>query len=214
MNIWDGLHQKYQSTDWIDKPSFFSQEAIQYFPKKGKLLELGAGQGQDSRFFASHGYKIISTDVSDFALNLSQGKTKTNLKDNISWQQIDISQPLPFNDNSFDIVYSHLAVHYFDKKITQQIFSEIYRVLKPNGIVALLTNSVSDPEYGTGKKLEEDFFELDAHFKKHFFSVLSIKKFAKLFEIIVTDNHGVTYKDRAKGVENLIRFIGKKPISK
>jgi len=30
------------------------------------------------------------------------------------------------------------------------------------------------------------------------------------FEIILLDNYGETYKDSAKGIHNLIRFVGRK----
>lgn len=61
---WDKKHDKYAAQSWIDKPSIFVKEVIKYFPKMGKILELAAGQGQDSRFFASKGYKVVSTDFS------------------------------------------------------------------------------------------------------------------------------------------------------
>lgn len=114
-----------------------------------------------------------------------------------------------FKDEAFEIVYSHLSVHYFTQKITKQIFSEIYRVLKPKGIVAILVNSTFDPEYGTGMELEEDYFEIDS-VRKRFFKVDSMKSFVQEFQVIVLDNLGATYKDRTKGVSNLIRFVGKK----
>ena len=61
-NSWKDLHQKfYKDADWIDKPNLFAQEAIKYFPKYARILELGAGQGQDSRFFAEHGYEVVSS---------------------------------------------------------------------------------------------------------------------------------------------------------
>lgn len=44
-STWEKLHSSYVGTDWIDKPSIFAKEAIKHFPKNGKILELGAGQG-------------------------------------------------------------------------------------------------------------------------------------------------------------------------
>jgi 2-polyprenyl-3-methyl-5-hydroxy-6-metoxy-1,4-benzoquinol methylase len=68
--IWKELHSNYQEQDWIGKPSLFAETAIQYFPKKGKLLELGAGIGQDSLFFAKQGYDVLSSDIETSGLNL------------------------------------------------------------------------------------------------------------------------------------------------
>lgn len=46
--LWKELHSNYQEQNWIEKPSIFAETAIQYFPKSRKILELGAGHGQDS----------------------------------------------------------------------------------------------------------------------------------------------------------------------
>lgn len=53
--IWKELHSHYQQQSWIEKPSIFAQNTIQYFPQAGTVLELGAGHGQDSIFFARKG---------------------------------------------------------------------------------------------------------------------------------------------------------------
>ena len=45
---WSELHNNYKKRDWINKPSIFAEQAIKYFPSSGKVLELGAGLGQDS----------------------------------------------------------------------------------------------------------------------------------------------------------------------
>ena len=54
---WNKLHNKYTKEDWIDKPSLFAQSIIKYFPKTGQIIDIGGGQGQDSRFFAENEYK-------------------------------------------------------------------------------------------------------------------------------------------------------------
>jgi len=211
---WNKKQDKYAIKDWIDKPSMFAKWVLQFFPKEGKILELGAGQGRDTRFFASHGYGVVSTDFSNTALGYNRKKLPDKLKKKINIQQLDLSKPFPFEDNSFDAVYSHLSVHYFDDEVTNQIFSEIYRVLRPGGMVAILVNSINDPEYGMGKKLGKDFFELSPGDVKHFFSLEYMKAKTENFETIVLDNKGETYKDKAKGVVNLIRFVGRKNLIK
>jgi ubiquinone/menaquinone biosynthesis C-methylase UbiE len=66
-------------------------------------------------------------------------------------QQLDVSQPLPFPDSSFDVVFAELLLHYFPDTIMQQIMTEISRVLKPGGILACMMNSTKDPEYDEAK---------------------------------------------------------------
>lgn len=209
--VWSDLHKLYQTQDWINKPNLFAETAIHYFPKTGKILDLGAGQGQDSRYFASHGYTVVSTDLEESALVESADKLPDKLKSKMIIQRVDLRQPLPFQDGEFDVVYAHLSLHYFDIEMTYQILNQITRVLKPGGLLAFFVNSTTDPEYGTGRQLEPDFFQIDKT-SKRYFSVASTRSFVSdFFQINLLDDLGETYKDAAKGVHHLIRFIGTKP---
>ena len=117
---------------------------------------------------------------------------------------------MPFEDVSFDVVYSHLALHYFDRDTTEKIFSEIYRVLKPGGVLALITNSVHDPEFATGEKIEEGY-RLVHGMRKRYFSAKSLGDFTVAFDTILLDENGKTNKDRvATNNSGLARFVGRK----
>lgn len=206
--VWADLHQNYKGKDWIDKPSIFAETATQYFPNGGSVLELGAGQGQDSRFFAKQGYEVLSTDLENTALELSKIKAidKNNL---IQFQKLDLRNELSFDSNSFDVVYAHLSLHYYDYETTLRLFGEIQRVLKPGGTFAFLVNSVNDPQYKNGEEIERDYFKI-GDTSKRFFSIESTRDLTQYFDLFLLDDLGETYKDNAKGVYNLIRFVGKK----
>lgn len=208
---WTGAHvNRYKVQDWINKPSIFVTQIIDLLPKTGKVLDLAAGQGQDSRYFAKLGFDVTSTDFNNAALELS--KEKADAEDlTIDFLQVDAGQPLPFEDNSFDIVFSHLGIHYFNEKRTKAVFSEVNRVLKPGGFFAFLANTVDDPEIKEANfmKVEENFYkEVDTGLEKAYFSVDYVNLLNEsLFEIILLDATGETYKDMTK---KLIRFVGRK----
>lgn len=205
---WNKLHQHYSTQDWIDKPNIFAIEAMKYFPEGSYILCLGDGQGQDSRFFALNGYKVLSTDISATALEKNKQKIAELGLDNIKTEKLDLSAGFPYIDATFDVVYAHLSLHYFNEEVTGQIFKEIKRVLKEGGILAVFVNSVNDPEFNSGKRIEQEFFEIEG-ITKRFFSIYSMEHFARDFQIILLDDNGKTYKDEAKGVHNLVRFIGR-----
>lgn len=204
---WDDKHDEYTATSWIDIPSIFAEWTLQYLPGSGTLLDLGAGQGQDSRFFSAKGYAVTSTDFSEHALELGRQKSPSG----INFMQVDLSKLLPFADESYDVIYAHLSMHYFDKATTEKLFAEVLRVLKPGGILAALFNSTRDPEVAEGKQLEDNFIDL-VSIQKRYFSPKDARNFAKGFEIKVADNQGTAYKDQAKGVTNLTRLIAIKQL--
>lgn len=179
------------------------------WPKSEKILELGAGHGQDSFFFARQGYDVLSSDIKTTSLNLNFTKQSEAIQSKVKILQLDLRNPLPFPNQSLDVVYAHPSLHYFVTQTTLFIINEIRRILKPEGIFAFLSNSISDPEYSTGNSLEEDFFLINK-VTKRYFSIASTRKFTQDFQISLLDDFGKTYKDEAKGVSNLIRFIGNK----
>lgn len=208
-NVWQNIHQNYKQQDWIDKPSVFAEQALPYFPKVGKVLELGAGQAQDGCYFARHGFLVTSTDLEDSAIELAKQKV-SDMDVSVEVQKVDLREVLPFDNESFDVVYAHLSLHYFDHATTIQLFGEIHRVLKLGGVFAFLVNSVNDPEYKQGKEIEPDYFQINKTAKRYF-SENTVREYTQLFDINLLDELGETYKDAAKDVHNLVRFIGTKP---
>lgn len=208
-SIWKSFHINYRDQEWVDKPSIFAEEALPYFCKTGRVLDLGAGVGQDSLYFTGKGYEVVSTDIDTTSLESSIAALSEEFKKNIRIQKIDLRENIPFENNAFDIVYAHLSLHYFDHEITIKIVNEIKRILKPGGVFAYLANSTSDPEYGTGNLLENDFFHI-GKVSKRYFSIEYARQIAQDFQINLLDDRGETYKDRAIGVHHLIRFIGTK----
>ena len=210
-DFWTNVHKMgYKNADWIDKPSLFVSQVVDLLPKEGKLLDLGAGQGQDSRFFARAGYKVISTDLNEAALSLSKAKADDDVSD-LEFKVVDIGKKFSFDDQSYDVVYSHLGLHYFDKQTTRGVLEEIKRVLKPGGVLAFLANTIEDPEIK-----EEGFVRIEDHFYKEqetglfkaYFTVGFVEELIEgLFEPILLDAEGETYKD---GIKTLIRFVGRR----
>jgi SAM-dependent methyltransferase len=208
VSFWNEKHIDYSSKNWINKPAIFAQEAVSFFPRRGKLLDLGAGQGQDSRYFAHLGYDVVSTDFSETALGLSRKKAKEE-KLKFKILMLDISAPLPFKSEEFDIVYSHLALHYWDKEKTKRIFNEILRVLKTGGVFAAIFNSIYDPEVVQLRKIGQNlYFEDKIKMARSYFSVPYMDDLIDdNFSIKMIDEKGRTYKDIN---EKLFRFIGLK----
>jgi len=208
--FWEEKLKSYNTKDWIDRPSIFIQEAVHYFPNDGKVLELAAGQGQDSRYLAKQGYKVTCTDRSDFGLAEAQRKAELEGVD-VKFAKVDLAEPLPFSDGELDVVYAHMGLHYFTNEHTRKLFEEIGRVLKSGGVFAGLFNTIKDPDLLNKEfeKIEDNYsYEVETGLKKRYFTIEETKLFIQgIFEPLILDEEGRTYKDGDLG---LIRLIARK----
>lgn len=199
---WENKIKKYKQEDWSHNPSPFAKLVLPYISGKN-ILELGAGAGQDGLWFAHEGKRVVMSDATDANFE----EIKKQAKGNVELIKFDITDTFPFKDKSFDAVYAQLVIHYFDNRTTEFIFSEISRVLKEGGVVALMVNSVNDPEYDKSKSNSEDIVVMQG-ISKRYFSVESLTPFVKNFEAILFNNKGCTPKDDVVNNSGMIQFIG------
>ncbi len=200
---WKEKIPKYLAEQWSNRPSPFVQIAAKYFKPNAKVLELGTGAGQDGMWLNSKGYEVVMTDGDDIAFD--QIKQRANSE--VDVRLLDLTNSFPFEDSSFDAVYSQLVLHYFDDEMMHSIIQEIKRVLKPGGVLACMVNSTSDPEYD--EKLEDSQGLINVGgLIKRYFTVETFKPFVKDFEPTIFDTNGRTPKDDAVKTSGMIQFIG------
>ena len=116
---------------------------------KGKALEIGCGTGHWTEYFATKGFEITATDISEEMLNVAKSKNIPGvhfIKAN--------AENLPFENNSFDSVFAITVLEFVDDQ--EKAFDEIYRVLRPGGyFLAGVLNLNS--EIGQNKSNDETF---------------------------------------------------------
>ena len=91
-------------------PSAAAIKAAEIFNKEGitNILELGAGQGGDTLFFAQKGFHIQILDFSQTAVNNIIKKAKTlGIDKHITGKIHNVKNPLPFTDEKFGGCFSH-----------------------------------------------------------------------------------------------------------
>jgi len=172
------------------EPSISAKKALNFFKEKkiNNAIELGAGLGRDSIFFAKNNIKIQALDYSSSGIKIINHKIKKdNLSNYISTKLFDVREKLPFKDNSVDACYSHML---YCMALTiadlQKLNNEIHRILKPNGLNIYTVRHTHDGDYKNGKHIGEDLYENDG-FIVHFFSKEKVKSLLNGFSNIVID---------------------------
>ena len=101
-----------------------------YKMKQGTtLLEPGVGRGEFLRIFKNLGMKVSGLDIDDQAKELSPDMDILVLNAH--------SSAWPYDDNSFDFIYSKSFVEHLNDP--KKYFSESFRILKPGGTLITLT---------------------------------------------------------------------------
>jgi SAM-dependent methyltransferase len=107
-----------------------------------RILGLASGGGQQMPIFAALGAECTVLDYSDRQLASERIVAEREGYD-IDIVKADMTKPLPFADQSFDIIF-HPVSNCYVKEIAP-IFRECYRVLKPGG--ALLCGLGNEVNY-------------------------------------------------------------------
>ena len=95
--------------------------------REQKVLDLGCGYGFYTDYFRSIGADVIGVDGSANMIDIAR-----KLYKNCSFVICDVTQKLPFDDNTFDLVFCNQVL--MDIENIESVFSECYRVLKSDGI--------------------------------------------------------------------------------
>ena len=190
-----------QSQYWEDnfssKPEMFgftqslsAEKALKLFQEKkiNKIVEIGAGLGRDTIFFAKNSIHTTALDYSPSGIKVINQKTKkNNLIDNISTKLFDVRQKLPFKDNSIEACYSHmLYCMALTTNDLEKLNNEIHRILKPDGINIYTVRHINDGDFKNGIHRGEDLFENDG-FIVHYFSKEKVNSLLKGFENITIE---------------------------
>ena len=182
--VWNKVY-KSDSSFFGEEPSNFALLCFNHMKSNNakRILELGAGHGRDTTFFASNGIEVEALDYSMIAVDILDRMRKVKglpIKPRI----FDVKSPLPFQDRFFDAVYSHMLLNMrFSLDQLHFIFSEIKRVLKLKGLNFFSVRNYNDKSYDNGIEIEKGIYDING-FQVRFFTEKEIQDLMKGFELL------------------------------
>ncbi|HET7391348.1 MAG TPA: class I SAM-dependent methyltransferase [Nitrososphaeraceae archaeon] len=162
-DVWNRIY-KSNNTFFGEEPSNFALLCFNHMKANSvkRVLDLGAGHGRDTIFFASNGIEEVQAlDYSTVAIEiLDKVARKKGLP--IKSQTFDVKNPLPFADSYFNAVYSHMLFNMrFSEEELHFAFSEIKRVLKTKGLNFFSVRNHHDKSYGKGKVVDKGIYDIN-----------------------------------------------------
>ncbi|MGH4123807.1 MAG: class I SAM-dependent methyltransferase [Clostridium sp.] len=182
MNIKETLKQAYNNhaherkdemQEWKVGPR---NKFLNFLKVEGKrnILDIGAGNGRDSRFFIDNGLQVIATDLSDEMVKICRTKE-------IEAYIVDYYN-LSHMNKTFEAIWAMNCLLHVEKSELEIVLEEIDKVLSPSGLFFMGI-------YGGEDK--EGIWEEDIYTPHRFFSSYSDKKIrdivVKYFDLVSFD---------------------------
>ncbi|MEW6732223.1 MAG: class I SAM-dependent methyltransferase, partial [Acidobacteriota bacterium] len=104
------------------------------------VLDFGAGSGASTLALAHLGFQQIdSVEISEDLIKIAQLRAcNFGYLDCIRFHQVAPAQSLPFPDNSFDLIICYAVIEHIHPQKRRTILSDLWRVLKPQGVLLVL----------------------------------------------------------------------------
>jgi ubiquinone/menaquinone biosynthesis C-methylase UbiE len=122
---------------WMPRVMEFAKHAGE------QVLEVGGGMGTDLAQFARNGAIVTDVDLSGGHLQIAQENFRLR---GLTGRFIHHdAESLPFENDSFDLVYSNGVVHHTPN--TRRAVAEMFRVLKPGGRAIVMVYAENSLQY-------------------------------------------------------------------
>jgi ubiquinone/menaquinone biosynthesis C-methylase UbiE len=157
-----------------------------------KVLDLGCGSGRDAEYLSRAGLQVVGVDLSEGLI--AEAKKR---RPELTFQVMNMEN-LNFPQESFDGIWSKLAILHVERANLPSAISAAYKLLKPNGILYLETKA------GTGEGYEPVSFSSN---EERYFIYYELEELLTLlkeagfvdirgYEYSVGNEHATLKKDR------------------
>ena len=137
---WDEYYKKDNAPSF---PSPFAEYVANKLNTQQNILEIGCGNGRDSKFFSSKGHHVTGLDRSGEAIELCK-----NLYSNdepIEFFYGTITDIAKTNKKKYDLIYSRFVIHAMSLNEELEMLKISYRLLNEDGQFFIECRSTNDP---------------------------------------------------------------------
>ena len=104
-----------------------------------RIVDLACGPGGWAQevAFTYPRLEVLGLDISTAMIAYAQEQARVQHLDNLQFEVMDITKPMPFPDSSFDLVNARTIVGFMAPDQWQLLVQECRRILRPGGVLRL-----------------------------------------------------------------------------
>ena len=162
-----------KQTMWGFEPSESAIVANNLFKEKQlqNILVPGFGYGRNAQLFRENGMQVTGIEISQTAIDLAKAHYGTDLK--IYHGSVT---DMPFDDVLYDGIFCYALIHLLGEKERQKLVDDCYNQLKPGGYMVFIAVSTKSPNYGVGRQLSENRFEIFEGVQMFFYNADAVRQ--------------------------------------
>jgi ubiquinone/menaquinone biosynthesis C-methylase UbiE len=187
INFYNTIAKNYSKN--FSKPSEHLKDFLKLLPKKGNILDIGCGAGNDSNFIKSKKFTVMGIDTSKEMLRIARNnypEIKFSLED---------MRRIKFKKNKFDGIISSYSIIHIPKNEILKTLKILNIILKNKGFIYISLHLGKPREIFT-----EDPFGQN---KKIFLNIMSLREISFLLE---SAGFKIFYKNKMKPKKGQLNF--------
>lgn len=157
---------------WGFEPSKSAVFAKDFFVSKHvkNILIPGIGYGRNAQVFQENGIRVTGIEISKTAIDMAIKHYGTDMV--IYHGSVT---DMPFDHNQYEGVFCYALIHLLSSDDREKLISDCYNQLSEGGYMIFTVISKTAPNYGQGKLLSKDRYEVFDGVQLFFYDLESVK---------------------------------------
>ncbi|WP_316742280.1 class I SAM-dependent methyltransferase [Pedobacter antarcticus] len=135
------------------------------------ILVPGIGYGRNAQVFMENNIKVTGIEISQAAIALAREHYSPDLE--ILHGSVT---DMPFNDHLYDGIFCYGLVYLLNPDQRKKMINDCFNQLKPGGWMVFSVISVNSPNYGKGRKVRKDTFEVGKGAQVFFYDTNAVRE--------------------------------------
>jgi SAM-dependent methyltransferase len=143
--MFDKLYKQFSNV-WGYEPSGLAKKAAKELPANTTILDVGAGEGKDSIFFASLGHQVTAVESS---INATESmKKRIAEKGDLSIHIIvDSIVEMKLKPDKYDLIFAHMCLQFMTRGQRIEVLQKFRASVKKGGLLAISQFTVEEPAW-------------------------------------------------------------------